>query len=162
PVPIRTFDAIGRLATGAGSLTESLGLDDTDLAVVETDGTIEQADSLKTAYDGAPATGFNVRDHSFDEALAHAGFEARIGAVDRVLVHPYVGPWMTAADDATASYLWGLALAASVLAGVPVEVKVPLSGDLLVLPTLGAVRLVDAAATHTTVAVRSDPAASTI
>jgi hypothetical protein len=33
-------------------------LDAVDLLVLDTDGGWEQADSLKTAYDGAPETGF--------------------------------------------------------------------------------------------------------
>ena len=36
------------------------GLDPADLVVVETDGAWEQADSLKTAYDGAAGTGMDV------------------------------------------------------------------------------------------------------
>ena len=39
-------------------LTESLGLEASDVAVIETDGTIEQADSIKVAYDGAPGHRF--------------------------------------------------------------------------------------------------------
>jgi uncharacterized protein len=39
--------------------------------VIETDGEIEQTDSLKTAYDGAPATGLDVFTHSLTEAAAH-------------------------------------------------------------------------------------------
>jgi uncharacterized protein len=79
PVPIRLFDSIGRLAAGESSLTESLGLEPTDLVVIETDGAIEQADSLKTAYDRAPATGFDVHRHRLSEAATHPGFAARAG-----------------------------------------------------------------------------------
>jgi len=75
--PIRVFDSIKSALAGRGSLTEALGTEPSDLAVVETDGTIEQADSLKIAYDGAPATGLDVFSHSFDEAYAHEGFAAR-------------------------------------------------------------------------------------
>ncbi|GAA2805229.1 hypothetical protein GCM10010441_32570 [Kitasatospora paracochleata] len=77
PVPVRTFDSIHRTLRGRSSLTESLGLDPADLVVVETDGTFEQADSLKTAYDGAPATGFSVFEHALDEVAAHPGMVAR-------------------------------------------------------------------------------------
>lgn len=52
------------------------------VAVVETDGAIEQADSLKSAYDGAASTGLSVFSDSFDDALGHPGFVARqIGAM---------------------------------------------------------------------------------
>lgn len=79
--PIRVFDSIKSALAGHGSLTEALGTEPSDLAVVETDGTIEQADSLKVAYDGAPATGLDVFNNSFDEAYAQEGFAAR--RVDR-------------------------------------------------------------------------------
>ncbi|MBB4924082.1 FxsB family cyclophane-forming radical SAM/SPASM peptide maturase [Kitasatospora kifunensis] len=77
PVPVRTFDSIHRTLRGASSLTESLGLDPADLVVIETDGTFEQADSLKTAYDGAPATGFDIFANTLDEVARHPGMMAR-------------------------------------------------------------------------------------
>jgi uncharacterized protein len=77
PFPIRFFTAVLDAFRGLPSGTESLGLDPVDLVVVEADGTLEQTDSLKVAYDGAPATGFTVAEHSFDEASVHPGFEAR-------------------------------------------------------------------------------------
>lgn len=79
PFPIRTFESIADALRGLPSRTEALGLAPRDLVVIETDGSIEQADSLKTAYDGAAATGFNVFEHSLDEAAAHAGIAARQG-----------------------------------------------------------------------------------
>lgn len=77
PVPIRLFESIETLAAGGRSQTEAVGPDPVDLLVVETDGAWEQVDSLKTAYDGAPATGFNVFAHSVDEAAAHPAVAAR-------------------------------------------------------------------------------------
>ena len=77
PFPIRTFDSIHAALRGEPSKTESLGLTPTDLLVIETDGEIEQADSLKTAFDGAAATGLNVMDHTLDEAAENEGIEAR-------------------------------------------------------------------------------------
>ena len=77
PVPIRTFDSVLAALHGRPSGTESLGLVPADLLVIETDGTLEQADSLKTAFDGAPETGFDVVHNSLDEAAAHAGITAR-------------------------------------------------------------------------------------
>lgn len=81
-VPVRIFDSIIRTGRGAGSLTESLGLEPSDLVVVETDGTLEQADSLKTAYDGAPATGYDVFACTLDEVARHPGIMARQDGVD--------------------------------------------------------------------------------
>ncbi|MFD7841006.1 radical SAM/SPASM protein FxsBH, inactivated beta-hydroxylase extension form [Streptomyces sp. NPDC059761] len=77
PVPVRLFDSLLSTLRGGPSLTESLGLTPTDLVVVETDGTLEQADSLKTAHEGAAATGFDVFRHAFDEVAAHPGIQAR-------------------------------------------------------------------------------------
>ncbi|RKT16366.1 uncharacterized protein BX285_0701 [Streptomyces sp. 1114.5] len=77
PFAVRTFESVHRTLRGFSSLTESLGLEPSDLAVLETDGTFEQADSLKTAYDGAPATGMNVFAHSLDDLARHPGIAAR-------------------------------------------------------------------------------------
>jgi len=79
PVPIRLFDSITWSARGRSGGTESLGLGPSDLIVIETDGSYEQADSLKVAYDGAPAMHLNVFDHSLDEAMSHPGVAARQG-----------------------------------------------------------------------------------
>ncbi|MGX4693961.1 radical SAM/SPASM protein FxsBH, inactivated beta-hydroxylase extension form [Streptomyces sp. JNUCC 63] len=76
-VPVRTFDSVLSTLRGGPSLTEAMGLAPSDLAVVETDGTFEQADSLKTAYDGAPATGYDVFRHGFEEVSRHPGVQAR-------------------------------------------------------------------------------------
>ncbi|WP_200305263.1 FxsB family cyclophane-forming radical SAM/SPASM peptide maturase [Streptomyces adelaidensis] len=77
PMEVRVFDSVLRTLRGGSSLTESLGLTPADLAVIETDGTFEQADSLKTAHDGAPATGLDVFAHSLDDVAAHPGIVAR-------------------------------------------------------------------------------------
>jgi uncharacterized protein len=82
PFPIRTFDSIAAVLRGLPSQTEALGLAPADLVVIETDGTLEQADSLKTSYDGAAATGFNVFEHSLDQAAAHSGMAARQGGLE--------------------------------------------------------------------------------
>ncbi|WP_181160659.1 FxsB family cyclophane-forming radical SAM/SPASM peptide maturase, partial [Streptomyces solincola] len=77
PVPVRLFDSVLSTLGGGPALTESLGLAPTDLVVVETDGALEQVDSLKSAYEGAAATGFDVRRHALDEVAAHPGVRAR-------------------------------------------------------------------------------------
>lgn len=76
-VPVRLFDSVLSTLSGGPSLTESLGLAPTDLVVVETDGTLEQVDSLKSAYEGAAATGFDVFGHTFDDVASHPGVRAR-------------------------------------------------------------------------------------
>jgi uncharacterized protein len=77
PVEVRTFDSIISTLTGGDSLTEALGLAPAVLAVIETDGSYEQVDSLKTAFDGAPVTGLNVFDHAVDVVGRHPGIIAR-------------------------------------------------------------------------------------
>lgn len=47
------------------------------MLVVDTDGTLQQVDSLKISYAGAPETGLTVFDHRFDDALLHPGVVAR-------------------------------------------------------------------------------------
>ena len=77
PMPVRLFDSVISTCRGGPSLTESMGVGPSDLLVIETDGTLEQADSLKIAYDGAPETGFDVFSHSFDTVAGHPGMVAR-------------------------------------------------------------------------------------
>jgi uncharacterized protein len=77
PVEVRTFDSIISTLTGGDSLTEALGLAPAVLAVIETDGSYEQVDSLKTAFDGAPVTGLNIFDHALDVVGRHPGIIAR-------------------------------------------------------------------------------------
>jgi uncharacterized protein len=81
PVPIRLFDSVLSAARGGPSWTEVIGLDPVDLLVIDTDGSWEQADSLKTAFDGAPQTGKGVRSHSVDDAARHPGVAARRGGL---------------------------------------------------------------------------------
>ncbi|RPK78945.1 radical SAM/SPASM protein FxsB, inactivated metallohydrolase extension form [Streptomyces sp. ADI98-10] len=77
PMPVRMFASVLSSLNGGPSLTESLGLAPTDLVVIETDGKLEQVDSLKSAYEGAAATGFDVFRNTFDEVAAHPGVQAR-------------------------------------------------------------------------------------
>jgi uncharacterized protein len=76
-VPVRLFESIIATTNGGGSRTEALGLAASDISVIETDGSIEQADSLKVAYDGAPQTGLDISRNSLDEAAAHPAIVAR-------------------------------------------------------------------------------------
>ncbi|MGD0699450.1 MAG: FxsB family cyclophane-forming radical SAM/SPASM peptide maturase [Trebonia sp.] len=76
-IPIRMFDSLLSAVRGGPSLTEAIGLNPADLLVVETDGSWEQPDSMKTTFDGAAATGMSVFHHSVDEAAAHPAVAAR-------------------------------------------------------------------------------------
>ncbi|MFE2279178.1 FxsB family cyclophane-forming radical SAM/SPASM peptide maturase [Streptomyces sp. NPDC059454] len=75
--PVRIFREIIGLLLGLPGQAEAVGGSPLVAVVVDTDGAIEQVDSLKTAYAGAPATGLDVFRHSFDEALDHPGIAAR-------------------------------------------------------------------------------------
>jgi uncharacterized protein len=76
-VSVRMFESIIRTTHGGASLTEALGLSPSDVVVVETDGSIEQVDSLKVAYEGAPETGFDIFRNSLNEAAGHHAIIAR-------------------------------------------------------------------------------------
>ncbi|MCX5318154.1 FxsB family cyclophane-forming radical SAM/SPASM peptide maturase [Streptomyces sp. NBC_00154] len=76
PVRIRLFEELIAQLLGGTAYSEVFGTAPLDFVVVETDGTIELVDALKVAYDGAPATGLNVRDHSFDAVLEHPAMRA--------------------------------------------------------------------------------------
>lgn len=74
---IRLFEEIMSLVLGGSSRSEQVGLSPVAVAVIESDGSIEQVDSLKSAYAGACRTGLTVLDDSFDAALEHPGIAAR-------------------------------------------------------------------------------------
>jgi uncharacterized protein len=77
PTDIRIFGELMHLILGGPSHTETVGLSPVGLLVVATDGSMEQVDALRSAYDGASATGLNVFSDSFDRALAHPTIVAR-------------------------------------------------------------------------------------
>jgi radical SAM protein with 4Fe4S-binding SPASM domain len=74
---IRLFEEIINVLLGGGSESENIGLSPVSMLVIDTDGTLQQVDTLKTSYEGAPETGLTVFDHSFDDALSHPGVVAR-------------------------------------------------------------------------------------
>jgi uncharacterized protein len=71
PVSIRLFESVHSLEQGGSSGTESLGVDNPTVAVIETDGTWELPDSLKTVSGDAPYTGLDLRHHSADDFVRH-------------------------------------------------------------------------------------------
>ncbi|WP_243762498.1 FxsB family cyclophane-forming radical SAM/SPASM peptide maturase [Streptomyces sp. Tu 3180] len=75
--PVRIFQEIIGLLLGRPSGSETVGLSPMVAIIVDTDGAIEQVDSVKSAYHGASATGLNVFTDSFDAALDHPGVVAR-------------------------------------------------------------------------------------
>ncbi|MDM4719040.1 FxsB family cyclophane-forming radical SAM/SPASM peptide maturase [Micromonospora sp. WMMA1363] len=82
PVPIRLLDSLLATAAGGTTRTEAVGLAAVDLAVIETDGSYQQVDSLKSAYDGAPATGLDVFTHPVDAVAVHPMIAVRQAGLD--------------------------------------------------------------------------------
>ncbi|MCK9930341.1 FxsB family radical SAM/SPASM domain protein [Frankia sp. Mgl5] len=74
---IRLFLEIISLLLGGHSHIETVGLSPSSVVVIETDGSVEQVDALKSAYHGAAATGLTVQENDLDEALRHPGIVAR-------------------------------------------------------------------------------------
>lgn len=74
---VRLFAEIMRLLLGGTSDSEAVGLAPVNFLVVETDGAIEQVDTLKAAFHEAPRTGLHVTRDSFDDALLLPGIAAR-------------------------------------------------------------------------------------
>ena len=74
---IRLFEDIIRLILGETLSGEAVGLSPARMVVIETDGSIEQVDTLKAAYHGAARTGLHVTRDSFDAALLLPGVVAR-------------------------------------------------------------------------------------
>jgi uncharacterized protein len=66
---IRLFGEIVRSLLGETSDAESVGIAPTGTVVVETNGAIEQVDTVKAAFHGASRTGLHVLSDSFDAAL---------------------------------------------------------------------------------------------
>lgn len=74
---VRLFAEIMRLLLGGTSGSEAVGLGPASFLVIETDGAIEQADTLKAAFREAARTGLHVTSDTFDDALLLPGIAAR-------------------------------------------------------------------------------------
>lgn len=76
-VRVRLFEDVMSLVLGGHSRSEQIGLSPVGVVVIESDGSVEQVDSLKSAYPHAAATGLNVQNDPLDAALSHPGIAAR-------------------------------------------------------------------------------------
>ncbi|MBM2621411.1 FxsB family radical SAM/SPASM domain protein [Actinoplanes sp. LDG1-06] len=74
---VRLFDDILALILGGTGTSESVGLQPIRVAVIETDGTIEQVDSLKTAFAGATRVRAPGGGNPFDAAIRQPPIVAR-------------------------------------------------------------------------------------
>jgi uncharacterized protein len=78
---IRLFEDVMTLLLGGRSSGESVGLSPIRVAVVETDGSLEQVDALRTTYAGATRIALRTDENPLDEALRDPAIVARqIGA----------------------------------------------------------------------------------
>ena len=71
------FEDIIRGIYGIPTNSEEVGLGSVNLFVVDTDGSIQGTDALKSAFSGAPETGYNVFRNDFAEALNHPMIRVR-------------------------------------------------------------------------------------
>ncbi|HSV65006.1 MAG TPA: FxsB family cyclophane-forming radical SAM/SPASM peptide maturase [Mycobacteriales bacterium] len=71
---LRLFREIIHLLLGGVSHLEGLGLAAASIAVLETDGSLEQVDALKSTFSGAAATGLHLATHAIDQLLRHPAF----------------------------------------------------------------------------------------
>lgn len=83
-IGIRMFESIIAVLLGGHSDTEAIGLDSSDAITIETDGSLEVTDALKTTAPGLGALGLSVHRDSFDEAMRHPAVRAMRRTVDRL------------------------------------------------------------------------------
>jgi uncharacterized protein len=76
-VRVRIFEEVMHLLLQGTTVSESLGLEPVRVVVVETDGSLQQSDFLKSAFAGAPETGRHVSRNGFDDVLLLPGVAAR-------------------------------------------------------------------------------------
>jgi uncharacterized protein len=79
---VRLFQEIINLLLGGGSRTEQVGSGPVAYLVIDTDGSYQQDDSLKSTYPGAPETGMNVFAHTLDDVLRHPAVRGRQTGID--------------------------------------------------------------------------------
>ncbi|MFD4760442.1 hypothetical protein ACFWOJ_16605 [Streptomyces sp. NPDC058439] len=68
---VRMLEDIVALSSGVRSSVETLGLAPSSSVVIESDGSIEGVDTLRSVEEGASWLGLDVFSHSFDQALRH-------------------------------------------------------------------------------------------
>lgn len=76
---IRMLEDIHALSAGVRGSVESLGLAAPGIVVIESDGTVESIDTLRSAEPGASQLGLDVFQHSFDQVRHHPKMALRAG-----------------------------------------------------------------------------------
>jgi uncharacterized protein len=104
---IRLFESIIGLLLGGHSETEAVGLDSSDAITVETDGTLEVTDALKTTAQGLGALGLSVHHNSLDQAMRHPAVRAMRRTVDRLSVECQACPIVEVCGGGQYSHRYG-------------------------------------------------------
>jgi uncharacterized protein len=79
---VRLFGEIINVLLGGRSRIEQIGASPVGYLVIDTDGSYQQDDSLKSTRSGEPETGLNVFEHSVDEVLRHPAVRARQSGIE--------------------------------------------------------------------------------
>jgi uncharacterized protein len=74
---VRMFSEIIHVMLGGQAAVETVGLAPVSLITINSDGALEQVDTLRSAYAGAVGIGLNVHTHGLDEAITHPAIIAR-------------------------------------------------------------------------------------
>jgi uncharacterized protein len=74
---VRLFRELITLLCGGRSRSEQIGLSPAAMIVFNADGSIEQVDSLRSAFEGAVDTGYSIFTHDLEDALAHPAMTLR-------------------------------------------------------------------------------------
>jgi uncharacterized protein len=74
---VRMFSEIIHVMLGGHASVETVGLAPVSLIVINSDGILEQVDTLRSAYAGAVDTGLNVHSHDLNAAIMHPAIIAR-------------------------------------------------------------------------------------
>lgn len=74
---VRMFSEIIHAMLGGQAAVETVGLAPVSLIVVDADGSLEQVDTLRSAYMGAISTGLNVHTYHLNAAMVHPAIVAR-------------------------------------------------------------------------------------
>jgi uncharacterized protein len=81
-VEVRFIEELMSLVLGGRSTLESLGAKSVDIVVIESNGDLEPVDTLKMVGRAATYLGFNVLQHSIDDAIAHPAIRSRMLGYD--------------------------------------------------------------------------------
>jgi uncharacterized protein len=104
---IRLFESIIMLLLGGSSETEAVGLDSSAAITIETDGSLEVTDALKTTAPGLGALGLSVRDNSLDEAMRHPAVQNMRRTLDQLSPDCQVCPIVAICGGGQYSHRYG-------------------------------------------------------